>query len=313
MHWSIITNAPVGSHIFMPQRILIPLMLVHSNILVYYVYSTIYVYHSMFCNCVFIFDFMNLTLFTLISMLIIYILCFSFLLPYCLFSTCFHFIWSHFCCCVPNRYHQYYIITSPNQTDIQTQTHKRTYSSPHLLHTSMSTMQNIRIDGCEHWLYSRSPASPTWQEEEHVNGPGHSGLTNNHTKPNSYLDGIDTRSLSIDPMDNIKPNTNQQQQQQQYMYSEHSGSLDDNNKTLIADDMHKQQLQLQHQDNGKEHSVADFDPDGNTETETKSVSSIKSNGSNSQDMRYVICMHIYTFILIRLQTQITEENCISMT
>lgn len=134
---------------------------------------------------------------------------------------------------------------------------------------------------------SRSPASPTWQEDEHINEASHSGTlsnNNNHSKPGSYLDSIDARSLSIDPMDNIKPSANQQQQPQ-YMYSEHSGSLDGNNKALIVDDVHKQQLQHQHQDNGKEHSVADFDPDGNTETETKSVSSIKSNGSNSQDLR----------------------------
>lgn len=79
-------------------------------------------------------------------------------------------------------------------------------------------------------------------------------------------------------MDNIKPNSNHPQQ---YMYSEHSGSIDGNNKTLTVDEMHK------HHDNSKElTATTDFDPDGNTETETKSVSSIKSNGSNSQDMRY---------------------------
>lgn len=134
---------------------------------------------------------------------------------------------------------------------------------------------------------SRSPASPSWQEEENAAGPGNAS-TVSYSKQ-SFLDPIDTRSLSIDPMENMKPSPNHPS----FLYGDHTESMDDPNKTLTAADSPKTHDHLSNSGGGggggggggKELLHNDYDADGNTETETKSVSSIKSNGS-IQELRY---------------------------
>lgn len=122
---------------------------------------------------------------------------------------------------------------------------------------------------------SRSPTSPLWQEDEIAPGPGNA-TTVPYSKQ-SYLDSIDTRSLSIDPMENMKSSPNQP-----FLYGDQTETNDDPNKTLTANDSPKTHETLA---GGKE-LQNDYDADGNTETETKSVSSIKSNGS-TQELRYI--------------------------
>lgn len=65
-----------------------------------------------------------------------------------------------------------------------------------------------------------------------------------------------------------------------YHYGDQSESIDDSSKALTMDtDMQKSLDGM-----GKE-LQNDYDPECNTETETKSVSSVKSNGSNAE-LRY---------------------------
>lgn len=129
---------------------------------------------------------------------------------------------------------------------------------------------------------SRSPTSPTWQEDEIVPGPGNAS-TASYSKQN-YSDTIDTRSLSIDPMENMKPSPNQP-----FFYGDQTESIDDPNKTLTASDSPKTYDHMNSSVGGGSAKELlqqnDYDADANTETETKSVSSIKSNGS-VQDLRY---------------------------
>lgn len=141
---------------------------------------------------------------------------------------------------------------------------------------------------------SRSPASPSWQEDENAAGPGNAS-TVSYSKQ-SYLDPIDTRSLSIDPMENMKPSPNHPS----FLYGDHTESMDDPNKTLTAADSPKTHDHLSSSGGGggggggKElHN--DYDADGNTETETKSVSSIKSNGS-IQELRYFSFFYLFISI-----------------
>lgn len=143
---------------------------------------------------------------------------------------------------------------------------------------------------------SRSPTSPTWQEDEIAPGPGNAS-TASYSKQ-SYSDTIDTRSLSIDPMENMKPSPNHP-----FLYGDHTESIDDPNKTLTGADSPKTYDHMSSSvggGSGKELlQQNDYDADGNTETETKSVSSIKSNGS-IQELRYFFYV-VSLFILLLLE------------
>lgn len=123
-------------------------------------------------------------------------------------------------------------------------------------------------------------------------GPGNAS-TVSYSKQ-SYLDTIDTRSLSnIDPMENMKPSPNQP-----FLYGDRTESIDDPNKTLSAVDSPKAHDRMSTGGgSGKELLQSDYDVDGNTETETKSVSSIKSNGSN-QELRYFSILFSFFFSTI---------------
>lgn len=139
---------------------------------------------------------------------------------------------------------------------------------------------------------SRSPTSPTWQEDEIAPGPGNAS-TASYSKQ-SYSDTIDTRSLSIDPMENMKPSPNHP-----FLYGDQTESLDDPNKTLTAAaDSPKTYDHMSSSvggGSGKELLLQnDYDADGNTETETKSVSSIKSNGS-IQELRYFFFFSFFVY------------------
>lgn len=68
-----------------------------------------------------------------------------------------------------------------------------------------------------------------------------------------------------------------------FISNEQTESIDDPNKTLTAADSPKTHDRMS--TGSKELLQNDYDADGNTETETKSVSSIKSNGSNPE-LRY---------------------------
>lgn len=68
-----------------------------------------------------------------------------------------------------------------------------------------------------------------------------------------------------------------------FISNEQIESIDDPNKTLTAADSPKTHDRMS--TGSKELLQSDYDADGNTETETKSVSSIKSNGSNPE-LRY---------------------------
>lgn len=148
---------------------------------------------------------------------------------------------------------------------------------------------------------SRSPTSPSWQEDETAPGPGNAS-TVSYSKQN-YSDTIDTRSLSIGPMENMKSSPNHQ-----FLYDDKTESIDDPNKTLTAADSPKTYDRMSTGGGGggggggssssKERLQNDYDVDGNTETETKSVSSIKSNGSN-QELRYFHFVFDYFCFLLR--------------
>lgn len=138
---------------------------------------------------------------------------------------------------------------------------------------------------------SRSPTSPTWQEDEIAPGPGNAS-TASYSKQ-SYSDTIDTRSLSIDPMENMKPSPNHP-----FLYGDQTESLDDPNRTFTAADSPKTYDHMTSSvggSSGKELLLqTDYDADGNTETETKSVSSIKSNGS-IQELRYFFFLSFFVY------------------
>lgn len=123
---------------------------------------------------------------------------------------------------------------------------------------------------------SRTATSPSWHEEDRFISSAHNMGTSQIQKPN-YLES-DTRSLSIDgATDHGKFGyTNNNNQFAQSSLGQHRNNNDPatqlndiNNKNLIVDD-----------------KQSEYEHDANTETETKSVSSQKSDGSNP-DARYL--------------------------
>lgn len=125
---------------------------------------------------------------------------------------------------------------------------------------------------------SRTATSPSWHEEDRFISPTHNMGTSQIQKPN-YLES-DTRSLSIDgATDHGKfgyTNNNNQFAQSSLGHRNNNESTTQNNDTI-----------------NKNHIVDDkqseYEHDANTETETKSVSSQKSDGSNPE-ARY---LHIF--------------------
>lgn len=205
---------------------------------------------SLICSC---FDVVAFELFAFI------VNNFHFVIISFLIFLIFHFLTIQFNACV------LYVLLSVAQ---KCKNQKRKQKNPH------KTPRNPKPD------ISRSPTSTLWQEDEIAPGPGNAS-TVSYSKQ-SYLDAIDTRSLSIDPMENMKPSPNHP-----FLYGDQTESvMDDPNKTLTAADSPKMHDHMTSGGGGsKEALQSDYDVDGNTETETKSVSSIKSNGSN-QELRY---------------------------
>lgn len=145
-------------------------------------------------------------------------------------------------------------------------------------------------------MYSRTATSPSWHEEDRFISPAHNNNNNLATsqiqKPN-YLES-DTRSLSIDgaadhgkfgyTTSTIAPtitNNNNNQFAQSSLGGQHRNnnepttqSIDSNNKNSIVDD-----------------KQSEYEHDANTETETKSVSSQKSDASTTA--RY---LHDFSFL-----------------
>lgn len=152
-------------------------------------------------------------------------------------------------------------------------------------------------------IYSRSPTSPSWTEEQIGSGGGgsiSSGTTLQLQKSvgatSNYMDGSDTRSISNDAMMMDHHNGGSSSGP---IIGGTGGKLGYNNNQYLsqshASDMmlgHSDDISSKHLSTGSiqdsKSDQLDYDQDGNTETETKSVSSIKSGGSNP-DTRY------YTF------------------
>lgn len=65
---------------------------------------------------------------------------------------------------------------------------------------------------------------------------------------------------------------------------------------MATDDLQKSQELGKDQSQQLSPPINDYDPDNKSETETKSLSSIKSNGSNP-DLRYIRSIHIHTHSL----------------
>lgn len=117
---------------------------------------------------------------------------------------------------------------------------------------------------------SRTATSPSWHEEDRFISPTHTMGSSQIQKPN-YLES-DTRSLSIDGATEhgkFGYTTNNNQFAQSSLghrnNNESATQNNDTNKNLIVDD-----------------KQSEYEHDANTETETKSVSSQKSDGSNPE-------------------------------
>lgn len=133
---------------------------------------------------------------------------------------------------------------------------------------------------------SRSPTSPnSWQQEE--DRPLSPSVAQGQTKNMKFAGGDNTDGGSAV----VHPHMQQQQQQQQHGM-DMSGSMD--NRSMLATGHYGQQQMQQHQQQHDQqqqqlqippHAVeTSFDVDGNVvETETKSISSVKSTGSGGQE------------------------------
>lgn len=62
---------------------------------------------------------------------------------------------------------------------------------------------------------------------------------------------------------------------------------------MATDDLQKSQELGKDQSQQLSPPINDYDPDNKSETETKSLSSVKSNGSNP-DLRYIHIIHTHT-------------------
>ncbi|XP_037027430.1 afadin isoform X3 [Bradysia coprophila] len=129
---------------------------------------------------------------------------------------------------------------------------------------------------------SRTATSPSWHEEDRFISPAHNTMGTSQVQKPNYLES-DTRSLSIDgAADHGKfgytttatttTNNNNQFAQSSLGHRNNNEpttqSNDTNNKNLIVDD-----------------KQSEYEHDANTETETKSVSSQKSDASNPEASR----------------------------
>lgn len=184
-------------------------------------------------------------------------------------------------------------------------------STPYTHASKHHIFQSTIIDDSQLLYISRSPASPSWLDEagpSPIAGhqlPGAAQVLPTHLQKsitastiNSYIEGSDTRSISNDPS-----NTDQHQHQQangtitsvvggggklgynnnQYVSGAHLGESSEIMLGHIDDTIgHKQQ-----QNDHKSDQVDYGEQEGGGETETKSLSSVKSGGSNA-DARYLL-------------------------
>lgn len=161
--------------------------------------------------------------------------------------------------------------------------------------------------------YSRSPTSPSWTEEQIGGGGSISSATTSQMQKSAasattsnYMDGSDTRSISNDTMMMDHHNGGGGGSSGQVIIGGTGGKLGYNNNQYLsqghASDMmlgHSDDISSKHLSTGSiqdsKSDQLDYDQDGNTETETKSVSSIKSGGSNP-DARYFFFLTLYHII-----------------
>lgn len=215
------------------------------------------------------------------------------LIVFLLFSSCFGFTLSMY--------------IKPIHT--LTHTHTDTLANHH-----RTTTNHLRQSTCR----SRSPASPSWLDEAGpsaattgLQAPGASvPIPPNHLQKaltastiNGYMDGSDTRSISNDPTNNDQ----QQQQHQQLPYNGAAaasvvgggGKLGYNNNQYASGAHHGESSEIMlghiddsivhkqpHLGDNKSDQVDYGEQEGVGETETKSLSSVKSGGSNA-DTRYL--------------------------
>lgn len=66
---------------------------------------------------------------------------------------------------------------------------------------------------------------------------------------------------------------------------------------MATDDLHKSQELVKEQSQQLPPTINDYDPDNKSETETKSLSSVKSNGSNP-DLRYAPALNLCLFVFL---------------
>lgn len=236
-----------------------------------------------------------------------YLLCLIFIFAAYL---CFNIYIYHFAYCVSS----FYFILSPLYVVNVHPTHTHT----HIFQSLSNHQRNQRI------YLSRSPASPSWLDEAGPSPTaGHQLTGATHQAPsihlqksvtastiNSYVEGSDTRSISNDPsMSNDQQHQHQQHQQQQpngaitsnlvggggklgynnnqYVSGAHLGESSEIMLGHIDDTIgHK----LQHNNDQHKADQVDYGDQegggGGGETETKSLSSVKSGGSNA-DARYL--------------------------
>lgn len=193
----------------------------------------------------------------------------------------------------------------------RTHTHTDTLANHH-----RTTTNHLRQSTCR----SRSPASPSWLDEAGpsaattgLQAPGASvPIPPNHLQKaltastiNGYMDGSDTRSISNDPTNN-----DQQQQQHQHQQLPYNGAaaasvvggggkLGYNNNQYASGAHHGESSEIMlghiddsivhkqpHLGDNKSDQVDYGEQEGVGETETKSLSSVKSGGSNA-DTRYL--------------------------
>lgn len=125
---------------------------------------------------------------------------------------------------------------------------------------------------------SRSPTSPnSWQDEDRPLSPS---VAQGQTKNTKIGGGDNTDGV-------LHHHPQQQQQPQHGMDMSASASSMDNRSMLTGGSGQYGQQQMHQQMQGEQpHAVeTNFDVDGNVETETKSISSVKSTGSGQDVMR----------------------------